>query len=67
MKRVTKKNYNPCDGCYYGCDYEVGKSNTPCVTVLGYNRAVALEDILGDDYDLGRLKELVEAEKEGKK
>lgn len=30
------------------------------------NRLAAIEDILGDDYDLDRLKELVEADREGK-
>ena len=63
MKRATKKDYNPCCVCYYGCDYEIGKSETPCETVLGYNRAVVLEDILGDDYDLDHLRELVEADR----
>lgn len=29
-----------------------------------YNRLAAIEDILGDDYDLGRLRELVEADRE---
>lgn len=66
MKRATKKDYNPCGGCYYGCDYEVGKSDTPCETVLGYKRAVVLEDIIGDNYDLERLKELVEADRNGR-
>ena len=30
------------------------------------NRLAAIEDILGDDYDLDRLKELVEADREGR-
>lgn len=29
------------------------------------SRLAAIEEILGDDYDLDRLKELVEADKEG--
>lgn len=29
------------------------------------SRLELIEDILGDDYDLDRLKELVEADKEG--
>lgn len=29
-----------------------------------YNRLAAIEDILGDDYDLDRLRELVEADRE---
>lgn len=65
MDRATKKDYNPCGGCYYGCDYEVGESDNPCETVNGYNRAVLLEDILGDNYDIDRLRELVEADRNG--
>ena len=30
------------------------------------NRLAAIEDILGDDYDLDRLKEMVEADREGR-
>lgn len=30
------------------------------------NRLTAIEDILGDDYDLDRLRELVEADREGR-
>lgn len=33
---------------------------------LVYNRLAAIEDILGDDYDLDRLKELVQADREGR-
>ena len=33
---------------------------------LVYNRLAAIEDILGDDYDLDRLKELVEADRDGR-
>ena len=31
-----------------------------------YNRLKKIEDILGDDYDLDRLRELVEADREGR-
>lgn len=30
------------------------------------NRLAAIEDILGDEYDIDRLRELVEAEKDGR-
>ena len=33
---------------------------------LCWRRLDTIENILGDDYDLERLKELVEADKEGK-
>lgn len=31
-----------------------------------YNRLAAIEDILGDEYDLDRLRELAQADKEGR-
>lgn len=31
-----------------------------------YNRLKKIEDILGDEYDLDRLRELVEADREGR-
>lgn len=33
---------------------------------IAIERLCAIEDILGDDYDLDRLKEIVEADKEGR-
>ena len=36
-----------------------------CVKELA-ERLAAIEDILGDDYDLDRLRELVEADREGR-
>ena len=33
---------------------------------LVYNRLAAIEDIIGEDYDLDRLKELVEADRDGR-
>ena len=37
-----------------------------CPIANAFDRLAAIEDILGDDYDLDRLKELVQADKEGK-
>ena len=37
-----------------------------CPIANAFDRLAAIEDILGDDYDLDRLKELVEADKEGR-
>ena len=34
--------------------------------VLAYHRLAAIEDILGDEYDLARLRELAQADREGK-
>ena len=37
-----------------------------CPIANAFDRLAAIEDILGDDYDLDRLKELVQADREGK-
>lgn len=37
-----------------------------CPIANAFDRLAAIEDILGDDYDLDRLKEMVEADREGK-
>lgn len=42
-----------CDGC---CGY--------CASMV--DRLAAIEDILGDEYDLDRLRELAQADKEGR-
>ena len=37
-----------------------------CPIADAFDRLAAIENILGDDYDLDRLKELVQADREGK-
>lgn len=37
-----------------------------CPIADAFDRLAAIEDILGDDYDLDRLKELVEADRDGR-
>ena len=37
-----------------------------CLIADAFDRLAAIEDILGDDYDLGRLKELLQADREGR-
>ena len=37
-----------------------------CPIADAFDRLAAIEDILGDDYDLGRLKELLQADREGR-
>lgn len=54
MERLTRRKE---DGSVY-CRIEKGNS------FIG--RMAAIEDILGDDYDLDRLRELVEADREGR-
>ena len=59
MKRLTKK----VDGAWTAiCEY--GNPPYPVVTQDVIDRLAAIEDILGDEYDLGRLRELVEAYRE---
>lgn len=58
MERLTKrsddgKGYIPCHW----------KESAEAVD-KGQNRLADIEDILGDDYDLSRLRELVQAERE---
>lgn len=65
MKRLTGRKEN---GCAYiiGCpDFEI-----PEIVGLIIQRVVdkcaAIEDILGDEYDLDRLRDLVEADRDGR-
>ena len=71
MERLTShesENYNQ-PGCNTCSDYrwrsckESGEI-TDCIKRLTWVRLCSIEDILGDDYDLDRLRELVEADRE---
>lgn len=57
MKRLTSKRI--WEEAKSDLKHEMGYSHI-------WKRLSAIEDILGDDYDLDRLKELVEADREGK-
>ena len=64
MKRMTSSNYNPCVNCIYSSSCSHIKHNDPvCPERARYDRLAAIEDILGDEYDLERLRELVEADR----
>ena len=65
MERLTKWDGNhashwdcqgSCENCNGCCGY--------CSTMV--DRLAAIEDILGDEYDLDRLRELVQADREGR-
>ena len=43
-----------------------GKGCTDCPIAKAFNRLAAIEDILGDEYDLDRLRELAQADREGR-
>lgn len=75
MERLTY------DFCHNGvhCNQVKGADNMECREVCNkmdtcdecpisraFDRLASIEDILGDDYDLDRLRELVEAERDGR-
>ena len=61
MKRYTEK----VDGIWsVSCKYE--EPPYPVVTQEVIDRLAAIEDILGDKYDLDRLRELAQADREGR-
>lgn len=73
MKRLTthkQENYNQ-PGCNDCSDYrwrscqESGEIDD-CTQRLTWIRLLAIEDILGDEYDLDRLRELAQADREGR-
>lgn len=68
MKRLTNAR-NRCVFCKAAdeeCAFAAGEFSAPCPDYKTYQRLSAIEDILGDEYDLDRLKELVQADREGK-
>lgn len=61
MERYTEK----VDGIWsVSCKYE--EPPYPVVTQEVIDRLAAIEDILGDEYDLDRLRELVQADRENR-
>lgn len=73
VERLTthkNENYNQ-PGCNDCSDYrwrscqESGEIDD-CIQRLTWIRLLAIEDILGDEYDLDRLRELVQADREGR-
>ena len=58
MERLTKRNLH---------DFAIPTQGTDAFHLLQtVDRLAAIEDILGDEYDLDRLREIVEADREGK-
>ena len=55
MERLTERLKNGVINVKYASQHETA-----------IHRLVTIEDILGDDYDLDRLRELVEADREGR-
>ena len=72
MKRLTKRwgeqPYPNLAGKVV-CEYkecDSAKSCNDCVHGRIANRLASIEDILGDEYDLDRLRELAQADREGR-
>ena len=68
MKRLTKKDFNICNVCDrgpLGMDWDCD-GFPACGEKAAYDRLAAIEDILGDDYELDRLREIAEAERDGR-
>lgn len=55
MKRLTERLENGAINVKYASQHETA-----------IHRLAAIEDILGDEYDLDRLRELAEADREGR-
>lgn len=69
MKRLTKKHYKESDGYYIRCSKRCDKDICDC-KCENFSKIVdrmgQIKDILGDAYDLDRLRDLVEADKNGR-
>lgn len=68
MKRLTDKHRGLCIFCELSIDDECDylHRGEVCNNAKRYDRLAAIEDILGDDYDLDRLRELVAADRDGR-
>ena len=70
MKRLTMY-YGDCEEAYLSCE-RCGKAGiSECwtqedCTQTVVDRLAEIEDILGDDYDIDRLRELVQADRDGR-
>lgn len=62
MERLTKK-----ERCWQGEEYWYTAEEPDMEDIEDvYNRLAFIEDILGDNYDLDRLRDLVKADREGR-
>lgn len=66
MERLTEKNRDRCEMCTSYVDGVCIEQCYPCDIYETYARLAAIEDILGDDYDLSRLRDLVQADRDGR-
>lgn len=70
MERLTRHHFKKQDGFYMTCSEHCSKEDFSCEDCGELDKLVdrlgTIEDILGDDYDLDRLRELVEADRDGR-
>ena len=68
MERLTLKDFDMCHYCSYGttCEHHADNQFPVCEERAIYGRLAAIEDILGDEYDLDKLMELVQAKRKGR-
>lgn len=52
--------------CWEVCERQGDVGCKTCPIAKAFDRLAAIEDILGDEYDLGKLMELVQAKREGR-
>lgn len=52
--------------CREVCQCQGDKGCKDCPIAKAFDRLAAIEDILGDEYDLGKLMELVQAKRKGR-
>lgn len=70
VERLTEMHFKKADGFYMKCSGHCCKEDFSCEDCGEFEKLVdrlgQIEDILGDIYDLDRLRELVEADKSGR-
>lgn len=70
MERLTEKHFKKTDGFCMKCSGHCCKEDFSCEDCAEFEKLVdrlgEIEDILGDDYDLSRLRELVQANRDGR-
>ena len=68
MKRLTRAKFDVCKDCEnLNCLYIEYNRNPAfeCLYKIVFDRLAIIEDVLGDEYELDRLRELVEADRVG--
>ena len=68
MERLTELHFKKTDGFYMKCSEHCYKEDFSCEDCEEFEKLVdrlgTIEDILGDEYDLDRLREFVQADRD---